>query len=245
MTNSTKKAGTMNEPEPELIELTDIVDGNVAGDFEDEDIIELTNIVDENSSYDELTTVIELTDIVGKEEEEIEDEVLDLTDIVNGEVVDKQKVLDDGEEEFVEVDEDYVEVADEPFEADGEIDDSEDSEEEFDLEDTDDFDEEEPEAELVKQPAMEFDLEKVKELVRKEIGVQLADIQDVKEEKDDQVELEVEPKEIEAAIEKIVQEKFSDNIESVLFSVIEKVMEKEISEVKKNLEQNLDDIIKS
>ena len=123
MVNPTKPAGTPEGSKPGTIDLTDIVDGSVAGDFE-EDILELTDIVNSNPSREIETEVIELTDIVNsKDTEQVEEEILELTEIVDGDSVEEQKSPDEGKdiEEFVEVDEDYIEVADEPYEEDEEI----------------------------------------------------------------------------------------------------------------------------
>jgi hypothetical protein len=222
MANSTGASGSPNDSTPQIIELTDILDGGAAEDFSEE-IIELTSVVDKNIEFGEDTIIIDLTDILPiQEKAQEEGNVLELNDLDNDNSAEKQKSFEEeGDEEFVEVGEDYVEVIDVPYDAD-----------------------EEPEQE--KSPAMELDVEKIKELVRQEIEVQLAD--GYGDEDNTKNEIVVEPEIIEAAINKIVQEKFSDNIESVLFSIMGKVMEKEISEVKKNLQNDLDnitDIIKS
>ncbi|MCP3900000.1 MAG: hypothetical protein GY707_09840 [Desulfobacteraceae bacterium] len=232
MTNSTDKPGAPDNSNPSAIDLTEIVDGNVAGDFK-EDIVELENMVGGKPSYGEDANIIDLTDVVTSTgEEKKEEEILDLTNIVtDDDAAEKQSMPGDDKEEgeneeFVEVDEDYIEVVDEPIDLDVDVDEK---------------------SEQAKSPAMEFDLEKIKELVKQEVGTQLADVYDDEDEEDNDVdekdpEIIVEPEKIEAAIEKIVQEKFSDNIESVLFGIMEKVMEKEIAEVKKNLQNDLDDI---
>ncbi len=232
MANSKDIPGAPDNSNPSLIDLTEIVDGNVAGGSK-EDIVELENMVGSKPSYEEESNIIDLTEVVtSKGEGKQEEEILDLTNIVTDAAAEKQtRPGDDNEEEgeneeFVEVDEDYIEVVDEPIDLDVEVD-------------------EKPEQ--AKSPAMEFDIEKIKELVKQEIGTQLADVHDDEDEEDNDVdekdtEIVIEPEKIEAAIEKIVQEKFSDNIESVLFGIMEKVMEKEIAEVKKNLQDDLDDI---
>jgi hypothetical protein len=243
MTKSTDMAGKTDEPKPGQIELTSIVDGSVAGDFKD-DIIELTNIVDDDASLDELTTIIDLTDIVdGNSSLDAMTDVIDLDDIADGDTSKsaKESLEKDGEEVFVEVDEDYIEVTDEPFDAGDTGEDDE-----FDMEFDEDDNEKKPMSGLSKSAATAFDMEKVKELVRQEIGNQLAENeQDVDDDENNNIEVDIPPEEIKIAIEKIIQEKFSENIESVFFEVMEKVMEKEIAAVKKNMQKDLDNIMKS
>ena len=90
-----------------------------------------------------------------------------------------------------------------------------------------------------KTAAPAIDIEKIKDIVKEEVDAKLADSQ---EDEEPAIEVAVEPEQIEEAIGKIVQEKFSNDIESVIFGIMEKVIEKEIDEVKKNFQKDLDDI---
>ena len=47
---------------------------------------------------------------------------------------------------------------------------------------------------------------------------------------------------LDAAIERVVEKKFSRQIENILFEVTEKVIKKEIAEIKEGLQRDLDDI---
>lgn len=47
---------------------------------------------------------------------------------------------------------------------------------------------------------------------------------------------------IDAALERVIEKKFSERIESILFEVMERVIEKEIQEIKDSLQKDLDDI---
>ena len=47
---------------------------------------------------------------------------------------------------------------------------------------------------------------------------------------------------LEAAIEKIIEKKFSGTIETLLFQVMERVIEKEIKEIRESLQKDLDQI---
>ncbi len=58
-------------------------------------------------------------------------------------------------------------------------------------------------------------------------------------------ELNIEPEQIEAALERVIEKKFADKIETILFAVMEKVIEKEITEIKESLQKDLDDIGKA
>jgi len=58
-------------------------------------------------------------------------------------------------------------------------------------------------------------------------------------------DLKVEPEQIEAALERVIEKKFADKIETILFAVMEKVIDKEITEIKESLQKDLDDIGKA
>ena len=58
-------------------------------------------------------------------------------------------------------------------------------------------------------------------------------------------DLNVDQAQIEAAFERVIEKKFADKIETILFAVMEKVIEKEITEIKENLQKDLDDIGKA
>lgn len=47
---------------------------------------------------------------------------------------------------------------------------------------------------------------------------------------------------IEAALEKFIEKKFSETIEKILFEVMEKVIKREIEDIKAGLQKDLDDI---
>lgn len=47
---------------------------------------------------------------------------------------------------------------------------------------------------------------------------------------------------IEAALERVIEKKFAQKIESILFEVMERVIEKEIMEIKETLQKDLDNI---
>jgi len=47
---------------------------------------------------------------------------------------------------------------------------------------------------------------------------------------------------LEAAIERVVEKKFSRQIEKILFEITEKVIKKEIADIKEGLQRDLDDI---
>ena len=50
------------------------------------------------------------------------------------------------------------------------------------------------------------------------------------------------PEMLETALERVVEKKFADKIETILFEVMEKVIEKEIKEIKDSFQRNLDQI---
>lgn len=53
---------------------------------------------------------------------------------------------------------------------------------------------------------------------------------------------EVTMDQVEAALERVIEKKFSEKIESILFDVMEKVVTEEIKEIKQNLQKDLDQI---
>ena len=56
---------------------------------------------------------------------------------------------------------------------------------------------------------------------------------------------EISREELEAALERVIERKFSQTIETVLFEVMEKVLKKEIADIKQALQKDLDDIDKT
>ncbi len=52
----------------------------------------------------------------------------------------------------------------------------------------------------------------------------------------------IDQSQIEAALERVIEKKFSDKIETILFEVMEKVIEKEIAEIRESLQRDLDQI---
>lgn len=52
----------------------------------------------------------------------------------------------------------------------------------------------------------------------------------------------VSPEQVEAALERVIEKKFSDKIESILFEVMENVIEKELKSIKESLQKDLDQI---
>ncbi|NOX33232.1 MAG: hypothetical protein GXP56_05775 [Deltaproteobacteria bacterium] len=55
-------------------------------------------------------------------------------------------------------------------------------------------------------------------------------------------DLSVSPEVLEAALERVIEKKFADKIEAILFEVMEKVIGKEIGEIKESLQKDLDQI---
>ncbi|MCG8688743.1 MAG: hypothetical protein MI892_27985 [Desulfobacterales bacterium] len=60
---------------------------------------------------------------------------------------------------------------------------------------------------------------------------------------DKEVDLpEVSQDAFEAALERVIEKKFSESIEKILFEVMEKVIQREIADIKTGLQKDLDDI---
>ncbi len=70
----------------------------------------------------------------------------------------------------------------------------------------------------------------------------LSDKEIVSDEMDSSEELSISADQFEAALERVIEKKFADKIESILFEVMEKVIEKEISEIRESLQKDLDQI---
>ncbi|MCF6246550.1 MAG: hypothetical protein L3J69_04220 [Desulfobacula sp.] len=54
--------------------------------------------------------------------------------------------------------------------------------------------------------------------------------------------IQVSAEQLESALERVIEKKFADKIESILFEVMENVIEKELASIKKSLQQDLDQI---
>ncbi len=52
----------------------------------------------------------------------------------------------------------------------------------------------------------------------------------------------VSQEQLEAALERIIEKKFSQKIEAILFDVMERVISREITEIRENLQKDLDQI---
>ena len=166
-------------------------DGDVLSEDEtDEYIIELTDIADEGHDHATKVEVIEL-----------EDKVIELTDIVKEERTDFN--LDIVKEESAEVEEDF------------DLEDETSFDEGLELESDDQMDDlvdepmDGPTDDLVDDSALEHDQEMVLPQ-----------------------DLSLTPELLEAALEKVIEKKFADKIETILIEVMEKVIEKEIAEIK-------------
>ena len=61
----------------------------------------------------------------------------------------------------------------------------------------------------------------------------------------DVLEMPVGREDLEAALERVIERKFSETIETILFEVTEKVIQKEIADIKAALQKDLDDIGRS
>ncbi len=55
-------------------------------------------------------------------------------------------------------------------------------------------------------------------------------------------DLNVSQEQVAAALERVIEKKFADKIETILFEAMEKVIEKEIAGIKESLQKNLDQI---
>ena len=56
------------------------------------------------------------------------------------------------------------------------------------------------------------------------------------------VDVQVSMEQVQAALESVIEKKFADRIESILFEVMENVIEKEIGAIKQSLQKDLDEI---
>ena len=55
-------------------------------------------------------------------------------------------------------------------------------------------------------------------------------------------EIKIDQAQIEVILERIIEKKFADKIESILFEVMENVIEKQIIEIKESLQKDLEQI---
>jgi hypothetical protein len=55
-------------------------------------------------------------------------------------------------------------------------------------------------------------------------------------------DLSVTQEQVEAALERVIEKKFADKIEAILFEKMEKVIEREIADIKNRLQKDLDQI---
>lgn len=137
-------------------------------------------------------------------ENEADDNIIELTDIV--------------EEENTDFDLDIIEE-DTDFDLDIVKEEIDEGEESFDLEDETYFTEED-----------EFEIDEPIDDMSVDHDQENASPQD----------LTLSPEQFEAALEKVIEKKFADKIETIMFKVMEKVIEKEITRIKESLQKDLD-----
>jgi hypothetical protein len=56
------------------------------------------------------------------------------------------------------------------------------------------------------------------------------------------IESSITQEQLDAALERVIEKKFSNKIEKILFEVIEKVLEKEVLDIRQRLQKDLDEI---
>jgi hypothetical protein len=230
-------------------------------DLDDNTIIELTDVVHKEPELSNEEEIIELTDIVEDEnnnrnldivkEEEFELEINDSDNVeLMEDALDDVDDVDDSEEEsditgFDEKDE-LVDGIGLDFELDVDVDGGgvsqtdniveEDSLEPGSIE-PDDF-----ESETVED--IEFTNDDVQEVIQDEPQLEFeAETKPVGEpEIIVSDNLQVDQEQIETILERIIEKKFADKIESILFEVMENVIEKQIVEIKESLQKDLEQI---
>lgn len=208
-------------------------DDDILGENVSDDVIELTDIVD--GSFDESDdSVIELTDIVEDDlgvtfEEpviELDDPVIELTDIVEENTASEPDLaLDNVDGEALDFGDDFS------------------MEDEFSEESAIEPAAPEPEADVIGLPGDEPDEpDEIQEeealLDNVSMEEDLANETPVADAPSPEINLGVE--DIEAALERVIEKKFADRIETMLFEVMEKVIEKEIMQIKNSLLKDLD-----
>ena len=70
----------------------------------------------------------------------------------------------------------------------------------------------------------------------------IIELTDIVEDTNSDLDIVVDREQIETILEQIIEKKFADKIESILFEVMEKVIEKQIIEIKESLQKNLEQI---
>jgi NADH dehydrogenase/NADH:ubiquinone oxidoreductase subunit G len=164
---------------------------------------------------------------------------------------------DDTDEEFIELTEIVEDIsdseADESFIELTDIveDDGDDLNLDIVQEEQDDFIEE-LDLQIEEEPVVESveSIEAVEEELEEEIDDISIDLEDDPNLYDEEiladevssVELSISADQLEAALERVIEKKFADKIESILFEVMEKVIEKEINEIRESLQKDLDQI---
>lgn len=164
--------------------------------------------------------IIELTDIVERGTVPETEDVIELTDIVKEADTDLNldivRIESDNAEEDFEVEEDLGVERDLGAEEDLE------TEEDFEIEEETSFNKE-----------LELEMEEVP----------MADLPDDLEENAVLTqEIALSSEQIEAALERVIEKKFANKIETILFEVLEKVIEREIAEIRESLQKDLDQI---
>lgn len=176
--------------------------------------------------------VIELTDIVDDSTDELDDSVIELTDIVSDDLDEVPGIkAEDDVIELTDIAEDDMSLEAAPdFDAEP-VPDEESAMDElgadgFDLDD--DFSMEEESVQEPEEPGAE-------EISMVETAAPQVSVPDAAE-----PQVSVSMDDIAAALDRVIEKKFADRIESILFEVMEKVVEKEIRQIKNILLKDLD-----
>ncbi len=195
-----------------IVELTDIADEKKDSSTK-EDIVDLTDIVDRGKIPPTQEDIIELTDIVDKEKDPpIKEDIIDLTDIA-----DEEKVSP-AQEDIIELTDIVGDKNALPDMGSIKAEDFK-SEENLELEDDISF---------IEGPELKME-DPVNEKPFESDVVAAPDMH-----------LSVTQEQLEAALERVIEKKFADKIEFLLFESMEKVIKKEIVEIKERLQKDLD-----
>lgn len=196
-----------------MVDETDWYDDFISEEKKDEEIVELTDIGDEKKASSTKEDVIDLVDIAyGEKTSPVQDDIIELTDIVEKEIAPSTQ-------------EDIIELTDIIGDDTANLDldsvkaESFKSEENLEPEeDTSFIEKAEPKMEdPINEEQLELDVDAAPDMP-----------------------FNVTQEQLEAALERVIEKKFADKIEALLFESMEKVIKKEIVEIKDRLQKDLD-----
>ena len=196
-----------------MVDKTDWYDDFISEENKDEEIVELTDIADEKKAFSTKEDIIDLTDIAdGGEITSTQEDIIELTDIV-----DKEKAPST-QDDIIELT-DIIGDENAVLDMDSKKTEGFEAEENLELEDDTSY---------IEAPELKMEDPVNEEPLESDVAVAPG------------MQFNVTQEQLEAALERVIEKKYADKIEVLLFESMEKVIKKEIVEIKERLQKDLD-----